>query len=160
MCFVNDCDWFASVYNLGTMTVEKPTKCLECYGVVPYGATLHTVHMQEHEECHVCEYGECDCPKDKDGDCKECKCDPPDYGERFHYHRCEDCNKFLNAIQIAEEEAGCGNDEARPLLTEMRDQLREAGPREAKKYYQVAMREYPELKDYLTWLWRRLFAWE
>ena len=103
------------------------------------------LHQQEYEECSAC--------------LGECCCESPDYGETFDLNCCMDCVKFLEAVRVAEIEAGCALSEALPLLGEMVVQIGEGGHEEAKKYVKKAIKLFPELKasGYLGWLWRQMF---
>lgn len=159
MCFNNDDgDWIVGTQETSTVVVEKPTRCRECASVIPYGAEAIAIALYEFDDsgpgCITCDNGDCECT----GNC--CQCDEPNRGEEYHTVRCLNCNAFLNAVQIAEEEAGCRHDESRPPLDQMQEYIREAGIEEADKYRKVAIREYPWLRDsgYLSWLWSQMFA--
>lgn len=154
MCFSIDYDWIAEVCEHRSALVEQPERCDECGAVIPYGAVAQFIHMEQREFCQRCEDNECECAEDS---C--CQCEEPDLGEVFDYVRCESCNAFLNAVQIAEEEAGCSNRESRPPLGCALEYIRDGGIDEADKYRKTAVREYPWLvrSGYLGWLWQRMF---
>lgn len=154
MCFINDYDWYASVTEKTSYPVEKETRCDECDGIIPVGATVHHIYQQEAEECRACEFGDCQCV----GDC--CQCAKPDPGETFDYDRCQDCHRFLEAVEAAEVEAGCSIYEARPPLGQMTEKINDGGRDEAKKYFKKAAKLHPELvkSGYLGWLWREMFG--
>ena len=163
MCFVNeDYDWIARVVEEADITVAKPCKCSECGGVIPIGDFAHTIHQQEHEQCHDCEYGDCECSRDDEGEriceTKGCQCEKPNLGESFDYIRCEGCEKFLYAVQVVEEEEGCHHAEARPALP-MWDDLQGIGRSKCKKYWKKAAKMFPEIKasGHLGLLWRMAF---
>jgi hypothetical protein len=156
MCFINDnYDWIAEVWEESTETATKPVRCQECREQIPVGGTLHCIHMQEHEECHRC-FGDhfdeddercpCSALKDRYGACTECKCEKPDFGESEDYWRCENCDKFLNAVESAEVEAGCSTHEARPGLGMMLEDIINGDRHGAKRYFKTALAMYPELK--------------
>lgn len=165
MCFYADYDWIAQVFEESTPVADKPIRCEECGAGIPRGVKYHHVWMQQYDYCLTCELGECSCGKDTDGNllcdggCGKCECDPPNYGETSDWNCCENCHKFLNAVQLAEQEAGCDYSESRPPLGEMMTYIGD-GAEEAKKYWKVAVKEYPELvaNGYLAMLWRRMFS--
>lgn len=154
MCFVHDYDWHASVCERTTNTAEKPTRCHECGRMIAADSPVHHVYMQQYEECRDCERGDCSCGDD----C--CQCPDPAVGETFNYDCCEDCQKFLYAVQVAEEEAGCSGDETRPWLGGMTEAIHDGGRDEARRYFKTALRMHPELRasGYLGWLWRWMFG--
>lgn len=155
MCFLADYDWYAQVCEQSERVVETPTKCNECGRIVQPGEKMHHVWMQQYEECHNCDCGECACNLDASGQCPE-----PEFGETFDYDRCEQCDKFLSAVQHAEEDEGCQGVEARPGLGSMMNDICDGGRSDAKRYFQRAARDYPELKasGYLGRLWNRMFV--
>src|SRR4026208_1890384 len=114
MCFNNDADWTAWHVEEDTITVDKPSACLECRRQVKLGGILHHVYLQEAEECLLCENGVCSCPEDK---C--CQCPNPDVGNTDDCYFCADCYKFRKAVAAAEKEAGCSSYTAEPLYGEM-----------------------------------------
>ena len=167
MCFYNDdYDWTASVVEQST-GVSIGKLCDECHLPIPPGATIHHIFMQEHEECHACENGECECPLTADGelscDSKGCQCEKPAFGETFDYDRCDECDKFLRAVEAAEIDEGCEPYEARPGLGGMIEELRNLeGDNEvypAKRYFKLAVKMFPELvtSGYLGRLAKRVF---
>lgn len=165
MCFYHDYDWTAEVSERSTITVPEAgrARCDECGCTIPPGAVAHSLYQQQYEECHRCagyDSDGCECPKDKDGDCIECQCPEPVYGETFEYTCCDECDKFLLAVEYAEVEAGCDRSEARPSLCGMIEDIRGGGMDEAKKYWKAARRMFPELvaSGYLGRLWRRVFG--
>jgi hypothetical protein len=149
MCFVNSYDWYAQTVERSTSVVAKERQCMECHRIMTAGQTTHCIHMEEHEECQVCLNKECSCRKDE---C--CECSSPDFGETYDYERCEECHKFLEAVEAAELEAGCSLNESRPALESMMDELIEADDRE--RYFVKALEMFPELMVYLDWLRGRL----
>lgn len=157
MCFYNGCDWTASIVEKSDTVASKATRCDECGAAIDDGAFIHTVYMQEAEECLRCDNGECTCEEDK---C--CQCEKPDIGETFDYTQCEGCHKFLEAVKAAEIEAGCNEYTSRPAYTAMIDDIGCCnGDRdEAKRYFKKARVMFPELvtTGYLGKLWRRMFS--
>jgi hypothetical protein len=153
MCFVNECDWSPMVNEEADIKACGCTKCDECHAVIEYGDSMHTIYQQESEECLQCRDGWCEC----EGDC--CECSDPDFGETFDYVRCEQCDKFLKAVEAAEIEAGCGPHEARPMLSMMVEDINNGGREEARKYFKKAKAMFPELvaSGYLGGLWRKMF---
>lgn len=157
MCFYTEADWTASVQDEKTTTAEKPTRCDECRCIIPAGGTVHHLFQQEHEEC-VCQYY---------GDAKEygpdgeCICEPPNFGETFEYDKCDECAKFLKAVELVEKEAGCPPDQRHPYLCQMIETIRDqVEPEDAKRYFKKALTQYPELQKsgYLGRIGKRIFA--
>jgi hypothetical protein len=160
MCFYSgDYDWYAAINEESTLCAAKPTQCDECHTTIPIGGIVHHIFQQENESCSDCEDGYCTCPRDEDGDCLDCCCLDPNYGESFECDWCDECDKFVKAVKAAEIEAGCPEHQSRPLLTQMRDSIHDGGMEEAKKYWIKARSLYPELvaSGYLGKLWRRVF---
>lgn len=156
MCFVNDdYDWLAEVVEQSDHVLLAPIKCDECCRVIEIGETVHHIFMQQYEECHRCYEGECECEEEK---C--CQCSLPKFGEMSDYDRCQECDKFLQAVENAELEAGCDRRDSRPPLTEMRSAIGDGGIAEAKRYFKMAKRDFPELakSGYLGRLWKRMFV--
>lgn len=142
MCFLNECEWFASINEHSSNPATKATKCNECGIVIQPGEIVHRLYQQEYEECRDCEYGYCECEKDK---C--CICEKPNYGETFDYDCCDNCDKFLKAIEASEIEVGCRRSESRPMLTMMVEDIREANdPESVRRYVKKALVMFPELK--------------
>lgn len=157
MCFYAEGGWYASVSAWTTRRLTKPCRCDECRRVMPAGTAMHHLFLQEHEECRACEADECECLGK--GDDHECVCPDPQYGESYDHDECDDCHKFLEAVQAVEIEAGCRRAESRPALGEMVNDINEGGMQEAKRYWQRARLEFPGLaaSGYLGWLWRETF---
>ncbi len=171
MCFVNDCEWYASVIEHSTYCQPKPMRCFECRRQIRAFEPIHRIFQREHEECYRC-FGAseevCSCPIREGGgldwsgeplrNC--CQCPEPDYGESFETWACQDCHDFLEAVKAAEIEAGCDASESQPPYEEMIGYLSEGGAAEAKKYYQKAAEMFPRLVEngYLKWLWREIFG--
>jgi hypothetical protein len=156
MCFWNDdYDWTAEVSEEEEFVASKPTKCQECYRLIPAGETMVHIWMQQYEECHACYDGECECPE---GRC--CQCEEPVFGETFDYHRCQECDKFLMAVEAAEVEEGCARHESRPGLGAMASDIMDGDRENIKRYFKRALRDFPELKasGYLTRLGKRICA--
>ena len=156
MCFVvDDYDWYPEVQEQHNWVAEKVTRCCECRREMPIGSPVHSTYLQQYEECHNRYDGECDC-KSQGKDC--CICAEPEFGETFECHTCDDCHKFLKAVQAAEVAAGCSYSESTPPLEQMIEYISNGGAEEAKKYYQQAVKDSPELRPYLKWLWRKMFG--
>lgn len=161
MCFVHeDYDWIAMVNEHSDGVASVATKCDECDSSIAPSAFVHRVHQQEHEECHACDDGFCDCPRDDFDEpvciLKGCQCENPDFGETFDYVRCEGCDKFLRAVKALEIEEGCSEHEAMPGMPFFED-FQDIGREESKKYWQKALAMFPEIKAHLGLLWRRMF---
>lgn len=154
MCFLNECDWYATVVERTQKAAEKQVTCDECCRKIAVGGLVHRIHMQECEYCKACENGFCDCPEEE---C--CKCEDPNLGETFDYRCCDDCHRFLEAVEAAEVEAGCHRNEARPGLGSMKEEINNGGMDEAKRYWKQATQMFPDLvkSGYLGWLWRKIF---
>jgi hypothetical protein len=155
MCFVHgDYEWIANISHHSDAPAEKETTCDECGCPILVGQMLHHIYQQEYEECRDCEEGDCSCERDK---C--CQCKEPDVGNTCDYDRCDQCDKFLQAVEDAEVAAGCSKSDARPALGEMRDDISNGGRDEARKYFVAARRMFPELvaSGYLHAMWQRIF---
>ncbi len=132
------------------------SQCQECLRPLQVGTMVHTVYMQEHED-ESCEW--CD-GITNDSPCDECggtgKRGP---GGTFYYLRCDDCEKFLQAVHDAEIAAGCPEGETQPPYEMMREYIHNGGMEEARKYWLTARIKFPELSTsgYLGWLWRKTF---
>jgi hypothetical protein len=161
MCFVAEYDWSAEFVLRSTkiVGVDEKRLCLECYRPIVAGQTYYHVFAQEHEECRDCTNGLCDCPKDDDDDCTGCKCDTPNFGEDCEYWTCEECHKFIEAVSAAEIEAGCEIGQSKPMAMQMMEDIGNGDMDEAKKYWKMAVKMYPELRasGYLAWLWQKVF---
>ena len=159
MCFNVDYDWTAEISEESTTTAEKPWTCDECFRKFPVGTTRHVVYQQEWEECQACANGECECKHADPDDPIDCQCAEPSYGETFDYQRCDECNKFLAAVEQAELDAGCPPGESLPPYCGMTEYIGNSGIDEAKKYFVKALRMHPELKasGYLTMIYGKMF---
>jgi hypothetical protein len=159
MCFVNDYDWYAEVCEQDDRPALADFTCDECWRLILAGQMQHHVHQEEYEECQRCADDDCDCQKNGNGRCDGCQCDQPATGETFDYNRCEECDKFLKAVEQAEIEAGCDLSDSRPGLCGMIPEIQGGGREEAGRYFQKALRMFPELKasGYLGWLYKRMF---
>lgn len=163
MCFINEADWVARESAEYTYAATQRIKCCECRELVGSGALVHYLWLQEYDECQRCEDGECECPDvEYEGsmlqDC--CQCAEPTYGETAELYTCDNCYKFLQAVEATELAAGCRAYEARPLPEMMYDDIQEGGSEEAKKYWKQAICMFPELRTsgYLGRLWRKMFV--
>jgi hypothetical protein len=160
MCFYNDdYDWRAELIQRQDGVADKPVACYECGDKIKPGQFVHHIYMQEHED-ERCEW--CDDGKTSDG--TECQdCDGKGVrgpGQTYDYDRCQNCHKFLQAVESAELEAGCSSYEATPSLEGMIEEIRNSDADEAKRYFKKALRLFPELKrgGYLGRLWNRMFV--
>lgn len=158
MCFVTDCNWCAEVSEDWTEPATEPIRCDECCRQIAVGEAVRRIHQHEHEWCHACDEGECECPKDEDGECTSCRCEEPQHGEEFDYECCAECQKFRTAVVAAEIEAGCSQNEASPHLGMMFEEIGEAGRDEARKYWKTAAKMFPEMRGWLAARWRKMFA--
>jgi hypothetical protein len=152
MCFYQgDCDWRASVYEVRIVASAKTKTCNECCTKIFPGTPYAHTYMQEWEFCRDCEQSECQCC-DTD-EC--CKCEEPSIGETYEENTCLDCHKFLQAIEAAEIEAGCGRNESRPMLGELIESLSNSDRKETKRYWKKARIMFPELvtNGYLADMW-------
>lgn len=161
MCFNVDYDWSPAVQGDWTETTGK-RRCDECHLEIADGETSHHVYQQEHEECQACYDGECDCVPDSERENhgpEDCKCSSPQYGHEFDYCRCDDCDKFLKAVERAELEAGCSSMEALPPYGEMIEYIGRANGdmASAKRYFKAALKMFPETRGHLAWLWGLMF---
>lgn len=144
MCFYADYDWYASVCETEDRIADKPFKCHECCAVVAAGESYRYVFQQEQETCQRCEEGECEC-SDADDPAHDCQCYEPNYGETFEYCICQNCRKFLDAVERHELNEGCRKDEARPPLGEMVEYMREIDALDG--YFAEAEKMFPELAE-------------
>lgn len=165
MCFVtDDYDWTVGHQEESSEPATRPLRCGECGCAIAIGQLAHRIYMQEADEgseCLACLNGDCSClwnDEKEESDC--CQCENPSVGETFEYHQCDECHKFLAAIKAAELAAGCREYESQPYLGQMICDVQNGGEREAKKYFQTALRQFPELKasGYLGRLWKRMFV--
>jgi len=158
MCFVNDGDWTARVYEVTQKTSERKRRCQECDQMIQAGIPFWNIWMQEYEECHTCTMGKCDCVQEDNNDLC-CKCTEPDHGEEFETWHCQECHKFLEAIREAEIESGCSPYEAQPLCEQMVEAISNTDESDAERYFIKAAVKYPELGDsgYLKRLHEKCF---
>jgi hypothetical protein len=163
MCFYqsDDYDWFATINELSDVILDKPRHCTECGRSMKAGEPAVHLFQQEHEECDCCygDSGPCDCPKNEDDECIECKCEEPNFGESCEDWQCLECNKFLKAIEQVETDEKCPPNERQPAWGQMVDSIREFEREDAIKYFRKAYKMYPELKasGYLKRMWARMF---
>ena len=151
MCFYHgDYDWYAELQENDSYIIKNlPITCNECLIKVQVGETIHHIYLQQHEECNICYSGECDCPftvisgEEPERNC--CQCKYPEFGETFDWYCCDNCHKFLEAIQTSETEAGCKGNSTRPALGTMVEELREGGKEEVERYIKKLESLYPEL---------------
>lgn len=144
MCFDNDADWHASIYETEARVAADGEKlhCHECGVKFQPGEEYTYIFMQEYEECRVCEWEEAETP-----------CEKHDYGEIYHYRRCEACSKILAAIKEVEEDEGCPPYATQPMLEELCEVFSDR--RDAKRYAVRAVELYPELEKH-KWIKRVL----
>ena len=109
MCFRNDYDWYPQVVEIEQVVLSKPTRCEECRRKLPTGETMKRTYLQENHP---------DDWDDEDGN-------PVDFepGETSLHYTCLPCCQLLEAVQSAEEDAGCKGDEAMPAVGELGDAL-------------------------------------
>ena len=144
MCFVNDGDWHAAVYEVNDGPATKDDRCADCYQPIKVGDPVRYFFMQEYEECQTCY----DDPEEPEyADCTH------NYGERFEARICATCLKFRAAIKVVEVAEGCREDESEPAIGELPDVL----DRDMNEYDHVseykakALEMYPELAGH-PWL--------
>ncbi len=151
MCFYHDgdYDWLARFHESNTTVAEKAVKCLECFNPIRAGVPYTHIEMREWEECKVCdpetraEASDYDSSSNSDEPVEPCEEGKCDYGESDYHRICEECSKFLNAIQRVEEEDGCTGAEARPAYGQLREAMWESD--HAQDYLNRARADYPEL---------------
>jgi hypothetical protein len=127
MCFYNDYEWCASVWEETEGNLDSSATCDECGRKILPGEWRRHIYQQEDETCSVCEYEEPGEP------CEVC-----DYGETYDYDRCQACEWILEAVESVEEEAGCPPDSRRPMLGEMRQSMWD-NREEGRRYLQRAI---------------------
>jgi hypothetical protein len=137
MCFWNDSDWTAQVYEEEEGPAPADTRCDECRGHIFKGQWRHHVFMQEHEECQACE-------DTWDKDAPPCDDGKHEYGEQFDYNSCERCYRLRHAVRQVEEEEGCTGSEAEPYFGGLFEQV---GSGEGWQHYadRMAAMRLPEL---------------
>lgn len=137
MCFYDESDWTADVYDDQAWPFGRPTQCDECFRTLGYGDWRRTIHMEESECCKECGLYPGDTPDDPDTACELC-----DYGETADYVRCLACEKILLAIEASEADAGCPPHSRRPMLTELGDAI---DYEDGDRYRERALAMFPEL---------------
>lgn len=161
MCFYdNDGDWSASVWQETEADSGPAIKCDECGKPIAENEWRRHVFGQEHDSCQICEgeFSDEFISREEmetelaDGDAewatahlKELAEHKHDYGESFHYDRCRDCDKILQAVEARETDEGCPVNQRRPGLYEMREALWEHEQR--KEYAERAISMFPELSE-------------
>lgn len=156
MCFTHDYDWYAETQEQSTFIADKPVKCNECRVEIPVGGNVYRIWQAEYEGCQLCENKYCECEPDRCCDCEE-----PDYGETNEHQCCENCHKFLQAVEASEVEEGCERSEARPALFCMIEDIRQFDDydyRNRKRYIQKAIEMFPEMvgNGYIKRLWKKM----
>jgi hypothetical protein len=163
MCFDVDSDWSASVCETTDPVTEKAFRCEECRETVQVGESFRQIFMQERETCYACDEGECDCV-DWDADDvpldHKCRCEKPSYGEQYTYRSCQNCCKFLEAVEKHERDEGCGPDESRPGLGDMIESMAYFDDDQLAGYFAEAEKMHPDLRasGYLDRLMGKLRA--
>lgn len=155
MCFIDHSDWYADIYDRSSKPAERPVRCDECHELIGAGQLCHTVFMQQYECCLRCGRAG---PDSSDPEDRCCCADGPNYGEQYDYLSCDNCYRFLEAVESAELAAGCRPHESRPHLGSLLDELGDLGPGHVRNYLLTARQKYPDLKPYLGRLWKRLFV--
>lgn len=139
MCFYNDYDWSAQIINTTEGPADKPVNCHECPQKIQVGEWRRKIYMQEHELCQLCE-DDCSDVFDEEINKNECK---HEYGQRYTYYCCQDCDKVLQAVKAHEVEAGCPAYAQQPPLGELWVGLQDSG--EGHIYAAKAIAMFPEL---------------
>lgn len=156
MCFDNDADydWYARTQEEDRNPRAKDVRCEECLEPIPAGAPIFHIYLQQYEYCEACEEENCECVKD----C--CECEDPQVGETYDYYCCQNCERFLDAVEAAELEEGCSKADSRPLHAMMRAEMEGIGRKDARRYFKKALKMFPTLQTsgYLGRLWKGLFA--
>lgn len=147
MCFYHDYDWYPEVYGSNEELVANEEHiCEECRCKIKIGEVYSYKYGQQYELCQLCEEGDCECGHDPN-DCDwQCKCEIPNYGESYEYFCCQECTKFLKAIELVEVEAGCPPSESQPAIGMMIEDIGDGDRRDTKRYFKRALVEFPELK--------------
>lgn len=161
MCFYNeDGDWSVSVETEEQRTADKLLKCCECGEPIEPGQEYHYRFQQEHESCHRCEEGDCECIDwEEEADYwHDCKCEKPDYGESWSGNTCMNCRRFLEGVEAHEKAEGCRPYESRPLPGNMIEQMEGFDDDQIKEYFEAAEKLHPDLRasGYLDRLWSRM----
>ena len=116
MCFYNDYDWHADVWEETECALDRSRCCHECGERMLPGDWHRYIWMQEREDCILCEEGGCE--------------GRHDFGNTFEYVRCRTCDLILLAIHDVEAEANCPLDARQPALGELGEAIRYADDRE------------------------------
>lgn len=141
MCFYNDCDWSAEVYEENYTTLGGEAKCKECFRLIQDGEWRQYVYQQECEVCLICE-DECSDDFREDADPETCA---HDYGQTFSADICRECCLILESIWDLETIEGCPEHAKQPAYGELAEALFEGASYEDDKYRRHALERYPGL---------------
>lgn len=141
MCFYSQgADWYASVVETDDRVSDGTVRCDECRRKIGPGQGYEHTDQREHEECRRCQDECSDWYEENHPDCAEGK---HHYGEEYQHDICEECLKFLAAIQYVEADEGCAPSESRPPLGELLEALWDSDS--AVAYIDRASADFPEL---------------
>jgi hypothetical protein len=149
MCFYNDYDWSAEIYDQLDPVATEDLHCQECNREIKTGQQHHYIFMQESETCRHCDNLDLEC----------CECEEPNFGEQDEYWCCTDCWQFRGAVKEAEKDEGCPPGERSPSLQGMLEEISQFDGDEPQIYFAKAEAMHPHLKEsgYLAWLWSKMF---
>lgn len=135
MCFCDDYDydWTAEVCNACEAHGGQDTRCSECRRMIHPEQWRYSIFQHEHEECVLCE------DEEEHWVHEEC-----DYGQTYHYERCDVCHMLLLAIRSVERRRGCPIDAQQPPLGDLQDVLYQHD--DAEDYAKRAVEMWPELR--------------
>lgn len=131
MCFSNEADWYARISDIVFAKAESQCKCNECRRTINAGEWREHVYQQEHEECQLCEFDECE--------------GTHDYGETYEGDTCRECCLLLAAIYDLEAQEGCPEYSRQPLGGMLQEELWQDRRYGENKYIPYALSKYPEL---------------
>lgn len=151
MCFIDDgdYDWVAEYQETDKNYSNRlfRLRCAECGVLIDAGESCCRMYLQQWEEprCAACEMVE------------GCNCVPSNYDSEEAFQSrfstgdsetviwCQECEKFLTAIEAVEEAEGCPAYSRRPRVGGMREELWHLDKADKKKYFLRAKQMFPEL---------------
>ena len=155
MCFYNDdYEWTASVVEKLDTLSPKNCRCEECGNDIEVGDVCRIVHMQEHEQCQICEDNWSDnyagWTDEKGEAIAPLPCDSGhDYGNTFDATICLNCLKVREAVKEYELKEGCPEHASEPGYGEWHEVFFEHSNN--WEYAEACVAKYPELADH-AWI--------
>lgn len=140
MCFYWEGDWIARLVETESRVSDGSIRCDECRRKIRVGTKYEHTAYREHEECRRCED---ECSDWYEPDHPDCADGKHHYGEEDASDVCEECERFLAAVQAVEADEGCSPSESRPPYGELLEAMWESDG--AQAYIDRARADYPEL---------------